>query len=383
MCKGAIHRALINKQGKQNRMPPTSKTKGKDDRGEQMIGGPPAPKSRTVNTANIPGPVKAAIVMVALGPEASGKVFQILEEPEVEHLSTEIARLENISSEVREAVLQEFHDLAMAHQYISQGGMEYARTVLENALGPKRANEILEKVQQKIRTTGFNLLENIDPKQLVNYIQKEHPQTIALLLAHMEPANAAPIVSALPQEVQIDVATRIATMESISPETLSQIEVVLVSQIKSLFGGDVSEIGGVKAVAEILNNVDRGAEKNILGNLERENPELATEIKKLMFVFEDALLLDDRSMQRLLKEIDTKELGMALKGASEELQEKFFRNMSSRASEMIREDMQFMGPIRLKDVEEVQQRIVDVIRRLEEDGEIIISGRGGDDNIVV
>jgi len=358
-----------------------SKTKDKD--GDQMIGGPPAPKSRTVNTANIPGPVKAAIVMVALGPEASGKVFQILEEPEVEHLSTEIARLDNISSEVREAVLQEFHDLAMAHQYISQGGMEYARTVLENALGPKRASEILEKVQQKIRTTGFNLLENIDPKQLVNYIQKEHPQTIALLLAHMEPANAAPIVSALPQEVQIDVATRIATMESISPETLSQIEVVLVSQIKSLFGGDVSEIGGVKAVAEILNNVDRGAEKNILGNLERENPELATEIKKLMFVFEDALLLDDRSMQRLLKEIDTKELGMALKGASEELQEKFFRNMSSRASEMIREDMQFMGPIRLKDVEEVQQRIVDVIRRLEEDGEIIISGRGGDDNIVV
>ena len=362
-------------------MPPVKSKK--NDGGEQMVGGSKAAQQRMVNTANIPGPVKAAIVMVALGTEASGKVFQILEDPEVEQLSTEIARLENVSQDVREAVLQEFHELAMAHQYISQGGMDYARQVLEAALGPKRAQEILEKVQAKIRTTGFNLLENIDPKQLVNYIQKEHPQTIALLLAHMEPANAAPIVSALPQEVQIDVATRIATMESISPETLSQIEVVLVSQIKSLFGGDVSEIGGVKAVAEILNNVDRGAEKNILGNLERENPELATEIKKLMFVFEDALLLDDRSMQRLLKEIDTKELGMALKGASEELQEKFFRNMSSRASEMIREDMQFMGPIRLKDVEEVQQRIVDVIRRLEEDGEIIISGRGGDDNIVV
>ncbi|MDR0308216.1 MAG: flagellar motor switch protein FliG [Chitinispirillales bacterium] len=364
-------------------MPPVKSKK--DNSGEQMIGAPKAAKTghRTVNTANIPGPVKAAIVMVALGTEASGKVFQILEDPEVEQLSTEIARLENVSPDVREAVLQEFHELALAHQFISQGGMDYARQVLENALGPKKAQEILEKVQAKIRTTGFNLLENIDPKQLVNYIQKEHPQTIALLLAHMEPANAAPIVSALPQEVQIDVATRIATMESISPETLSQIEVVLVSQIKSLFGGDVSEIGGVKAVAEILNNVDRGAEKNILGNLERENPELATEIKKLMFVFEDTLLLDDRSMQRLMKEIDTKELGMALKGASEELQEKFFRNMSSRASEMIREDMQFMGPIRLKDVEEVQQRIVDVIRRLEEDGEIIISGRGGDDNIVV
>ncbi len=340
-------------------------------------------EGRSIDTTGIPGPVKAAIVMVALGSEASSQIFKNLDESDIERLSTEIARLDNISPDIREAVLEEFHNLALAHQYISQGGLDYAREVLEAALGPRKAKEILEKVQQTIRTTGFNLLENIDPKQLVNFIQKEHPQTIALLLAHMEPANAAPIISALPQEMQVDVATRIATMESISPETLSQVEEVLVSQIKSLFGGDVSEIGGVKAVAEMLNSVDRGAEKNILGNLERENPELATEIKNLMFVFEDVLLLDDRSMQRLLKEIDTKELAMALKGASDELQEKFFRNMSSRAAEMIKEDMQYMGPIRLKDVEEVQQRIVDVIRRLEEDGEIIISGRGGEDEIVV
>ena len=279
-------------------------------------------------------------------------------------------------------MLEEFHNLAMAHQYVTQGGIEYAREDSEAALGPRKAKEILEKVQQTIRTTGFNLLENIDPKQIVNFIQKEHPQTIALLLAHMEAKNAAPIVSALPQELQVDVATRIATMESISPETLDQVEEVLVSQIKSLFGGDVSEIGGVKAVAELLNNVDRGAEKNILGNLERENPELATEIKNLMFVFEDVLLLDDRSMQKSIKEVGyKKELSMALKGASDELQVKFFRNMSSRAAEMIKEDMDFMGPIRLKDVEEVQQRIVDVIRRLEEDGEIIISGRGGEEDI--
>ena len=340
-------------------------------------------KKKNVDIRGIPGPVKAAIVMVALGTDASSKVFQILDDADIERLSTEIARLENISQDVREAVLEEFHNLALAHQYISQGGLDYARQVLEAALGPGKASEILEKVQQKIRTTGFNLLENVDPKQLVNYIQKEHPQTIAILLAHMGPANAAGIVSALPQQVQVDVATRVATMESISPDTLSQIEEVLVQQIKSLFGGDVSEIGGVKAVAEILNNVDRNTEKNIIGNLERENPELATEIKKLMFVFEDAGLLDDRSIQRLMKEIDTKELGMALKGASEELQEKFLRNMSARASEMIKEDMQFMGPIRLKDVEEVQQRIVDTIRRLEEDGEIIISGRGGDEGVVV
>jgi flagellar motor switch protein FliG len=336
-----------------------------------------------VSTEGIPGRKKAAIVMVALGSNASSQIFKNLDEREVEALTTEIARLDNVTPQIREAVLQEFHNLAMAHQFISQGGIEYAREILEQALGPRKAKEILEKVQQSIRTTGFNLLENVDPKQLVNFIQKEHPQTIALLLAHMEPGNAAPIISSLPQELQVDVATRIATMESISPDTLDQVEEVLVGQVKSLFGGDVSEIGGVKAVAEILNSVDRGAEKNILGNLERENPELATEIKNLMFVFEDVMLLDDRSMQRVLKEVDTKELSMALKGASDELQDKFFRNMSSRAAEMIKEDMEYMGPIRLKDVEEVQQRIVDVIRRLEEDGEIIISGRGGEEDIVV
>lgn len=346
-------------------------------------GGGSSQRDSRVDTSQLTGPNKAAIVMVALGTDASSQIFKNLNELEVERLSTEIAKLDNVSPEVREAVLEEFHNLAMAHQYVTQGGIEYAREILEAALGPRKAKEILEKVQQTIRTTGFNLLENIDPKQIVNFIQKEHPQTIALLLAHMEAKNAAPIVSALPQELQVDVATRIATMESISPETLDQVEEVLVSQIKSLFGGDVSEIGGVKAVAELLNNVDRGAEKNILGNLERENPELATEIKNLMFVFEDVLLLDDRSMQRVLKEVDTKELSMALKGASDELQVKFFRNMSSRAAEMIKEDMDFMGPIRLKDVEEVQQRIVDVIRRLEEDGEIIISGRGGEEDIVV
>jgi flagellar motor switch protein FliG len=351
----------------------------KDKKGQES---PAAPAAHT-SVSGLPGPKKAAIVMVALGKEASSQIFRNLDESEVERLSTEIARLDNVTPEIRDAVLEEFHQLAMAYQYVSQGGLEYARQVLEQALGSRKAKEILEKVQQSIRTTGFNLLENIDPKQLVNFIQKEHPQTIALLLAHMTPNNSAQIISALPQELQVDVATRIATMESISPDTLDQVEEVLVSQVKSLFGGDVSEIGGVKAVAEILNSVDRGAEKNILGNLERENPELATEIKNLMFVFEDVMLLDDRSMQRVLKEIDTKELSMALKGASEELQTKFFRNMSQRAAEMIREDMEFMGPIRLKDVEEVQQRIVDVIRRLEEDGEIIISGRGGEEDIVV
>ncbi|MBL8028502.1 MAG: flagellar motor switch protein FliG [Fibrobacteres bacterium] len=332
---------------------------------------------------NMPGPKKAAIVLVALGTESSSKIFQKMSDAEVEKLTTEIARLDGINPDTRERVLEEFHHLTMAQQFISQGGIDYAREVLEAALGPVRAKEILDKVQDAIRTTGFNLLESVDPQQLVNYIQKEHPQTIALLLAHMGTQAASRILSALPAEMQVEVATRIATMESVSPDVLNQIEQVLSEQVKSLFGGNVSEIGGVKAIAEMLNMVDRGAEKNILGNLERENPELAAEIKNLMFVFEDILLIDDRSMQRVLKEIDTKELSLALKGSSEEVQAKFFRNMSSRAAEMIKEEMEFMGPVRLKDVEECQQRIVDVVRRLEDDGEIVISGRGGSDDVVV
>ncbi|MFH1761905.1 MAG: flagellar motor switch protein FliG [bacterium] len=336
-----------------------------------------------MKTSNLSGPAKAALVMVVLGTNVSSQVFKHLDEPEVERLTAEIARLRTVTPEIREAVLEEFHQLSMAYQFISQGGMEYAREVLEAALGAEKAKEILSKVEQSIRTTGFNLLENVDPVQLVNFIQKEHPQTIALLLAHMNKEHSATIISALPAELQVDVASRIATMESISPDIIGQVEHVLSEQIKSLFGGDVSEIGGVKSVAEMLNLVDRSAEKNILGSLERENPELATEIKNLMFVFEDITLLDDRSMQRVLKEVDTKELSLALKGASEEVQNKFFKNMSQRAGEMIKEEMEYMGPVRLRDVEECQQRIVEVVRRLEDEGEIMITGRGGEDEIVV
>jgi flagellar motor switch protein FliG len=332
---------------------------------------------------DIPGPKKAAILLVALGSETASALLKNLSEQEVETLTAQIASLEGVTPEMREEVLEEFHHMALAQQYIAQGGMRYAQEVLESALGVRKAKEIIEKVQSTIRTTGFHLLDHVDPNQLVSFIQKEHPQTIALLLAHMKAETAASTLSALPQDLQVEVATRIATMESISPEVLQQVEQVLAQQIKSLFSGDAAEVGGVKSVAEMLNLVDRGAEKNILGNLERDNPELATEIKSLMFVFEDILLLDDKGMQRVLKEIDTKELSLALKGSNEQVQNKFFANMSSRAADMIREEMAYMGPVRLKDVEEVQARIVDVVRRLEEDGEVIVSGRGGDDDVIV
>lgn len=336
-----------------------------------------------VGTLKMSGATKAAVMMVTLGAEACAQIFKSLEEEDIEILTAEIARLEGITPEMRERVLEEFHQMAVAQKFILQGGVDYAKQALEAAVGPRRAREILEKVQSTIRHTGFSLLKDVEPQQLVNFIQKEHPQTVALLLAHMDSDQAAPILSALPQELQVDVTTRLATMQSVSPDVLEQVEEVLSQQMKSLFGGNVSEVGGVKFVAEMLNQVDRGAEKNILGNLERENPELATEIKNLMFVFEDIGLLDDRGIQRVLKEVDTKELSLALKGASETVSEKFFKNMSSRAAEMMKEDMQFMGPVKLKDVEASQQRIVDVVRRLEDDGEIVISGRGGDDEVVV
>jgi flagellar motor switch protein FliG len=336
-----------------------------------------------VAMAKMTGATKAAVMMVTLGAEACAQIFKSLEEEDIEILTAEIARLEGITPEMRERVLEEFHQMAVAQKFILQGGVDYAKQALEAAVGPRRAREILEKVQSSIRHTGFSLLKDVEPQQLVNFIQKEHPQTVALLLAHMDSQQAAPILSALPQELQVDVTTRLATMQSVSPDVLEQVEEVLSQQMKSLFGGNVSEVGGVKFVAEMLNQVDRGAEKNILGNLERENPELATEIKNLMFVFEDIGLLDDRGIQRVLKEVDTKELGLALKGASEAVSEKFFKNMSSRAAEMMKDDMAFMGPVKLKDVEASQQRIVDVVRRLEDDGEIVISGRGGEDEVVV
>ncbi len=342
-----------------------------------------APSKPGVTHIDVPGPKKAAIILVSLGSEVAAQVFKNLQDEEVESVAREIARLRGVTPEIRSSVLEEFHDTAIAQRFIDEGGVDYARSALESALGSRKAKEILEKVQRSIRTTGFNLLETVDPSQLVNFIQKEHPQTIALLLAHMQVGVAAGILSALPQELQVDVATRLATMESVSPDVLDQVEQVLSQQIKTLFGGDVSDVGGVKFVAEILNNVDRGAQKNILGNLERENPELATEVKNLMFVFEDIMLLDDRSIRRLLKDVDTKELGMALKGANDQVKDKFFRNMSSRAADMMKDDMNFMGPVRLKEVEESQQRIVDVVRRLEDDGEIVISGRGGEDEVVV
>ncbi len=335
-----------------------------------------------VSVESLTGRQKAAILCIAIGPEVASQIFKNLKDKDIEKLSIEIASMRDISSPVMEAVVEEFYQMIMAQEYISQGGIEFAKQILEKALGPRKAHEIVSKVEAAIHVSGFKLLKEVDPNQLLNFIQHEHPQTISLILANLDSDQTAQIIADLPPEIQADVAYRIATMGKISPDLLNDIESVLESQVESIFGQDLSTAGGAKAVAEILNLASRSVEKTILGDLEKRNPELATEIKNLMFVFEDITLLDDRSIQRVLREVDSKELALSLKVATDEVKDLIFRNMSERASNLLREELEFMGPVRLKDVEESQLKIVDIVRSLEEEGEIVISGRGGEEEII-
>lgn len=326
---------------------------------------------------------KAAIALIAFGTDVSAAVLKDLGENDLEKLTIEIANLRDVPPDVEDMVIQECHEIFMARQYISQGGVDYARDVLEKAIGKNRAMSLMNKLESSLITSGFNLLKNIDPKQLVQFIQNEHPQTISLILTQVTPQQASAILSELPPELQSEVAIRIATMEKISPEVLKQIESTLEAHFATNAIRDLSVSGGAKAIADILNLVETSAEKNILQTLEAENAELAAEIKNMMFVFDDIILLDDRSVQRLLKEVETKDLSIALKAASDEVKSKIYSNVSERVSMMIQEEMEFMGPMRLSDVEAAQQKIVESVRRLEEEGQIVISGRGGKEDIVV
>jgi len=323
---------------------------------------------------------KAAIILIAMGTEMSAQVMRHLSESEIEKLSTQIALVENIDSKTEMAVLSEFYSMMKASEYISEGGVNYAREVLEASLGKNRADGLMKKIQDTLHPTGFSLLKDVDPIHLLEFIRNEHPQTIALILSQLNPAQAAGVLGQLPEDVQTDVAMRIATMEKITPEVINEVESVLDIHLKEVISGNLSASGGVKAVASILNLVDRSTEKSILGNMEMENPELTSNIKNLMFVFEDLLILDDKSIQMILKEVDAKELATALKASSDELKEKIFKNVSERVVDMIKEEMDYTGPIRLSVVEETQQRIVEVVRRLEEEQQIVIvrGGEGGE-----
>jgi flagellar motor switch protein FliG len=280
-------------------------------------------------------------------------------------------------------VLDEFHQMALAQEYIAQGGVAYASEILERALGPKRAREILERLKGQIQPAAFEIVKKVDPKNLLDFIRREHPQTIALILANMDPKQAAQTLSELAADLQSDVVLRIATMDKTNPEVIKQIETILESRLSSLFTQEVSISGGVKSVAEIMNRLDRSTERSLLGTLQEQDGELAESIRRLMFTFEDIVHVDDRGVQRILKELDQRDLALALKAAGPEVGGKIFKNMSERAAGLLKEEIGYLGPVRLRDVEESQRRIVDIVRRLEESGEIIVQGRGGQDDIVV
>ena len=328
------------------------------------------------------GRQKSAIFLVTIGSELSAEIFKYLREDEIETLTFEIARLETIDSEQKDTILQEFQELMMANQFISTGGIDYARELLEKSLGSQKAIDIINRLTSSLQVRPFDFIRRTDPAHLLNFIQQEHPQTIALILAYLEPNKASVILQNLPHEVQSDVARRIATMDRTSPEVLREVERVLEKKLSTLSSEDYTTAGGVENIVEILNLVDRASEKQIIEALEDEDPELAEEIKKRMFVFEDIVLLSDRDIQKVMREVDSQELAKALKSVDTEVQEKIFKNMSKRAATMLKEDMEYMGPVRLKDVEEAQQKIVSIIRHLEDTGEIIIA-RSGEDEMVV
>ncbi|WP_026692492.1 flagellar motor switch protein FliG [Peribacillus kribbensis] len=328
------------------------------------------------------GKQKAAILLISLGPDVSASVYKHLSEEEIERLTLEISGVRKVDSKNKEEIVEEFHNIAMAQDYIAQGGIGYAKTVLEKALGSEQASAIINRLTSSLQVRPFDFARKADPGQILNFIQNEHPQTIALILSYLDPAQAGQILSELPQEVQADIARRIAIMDSTSPEIINEVEQILERKLSATVTHDYTQTGGVEAVVEVLNGVDRSTERTILDALEIQDPELAEEIKKRMFVFEDIVTLDSRAIQRVIRDAENDDLMLSLKVSSEEVKDIVFKNMSKRMVDTFQEEMEFMGPVRLRDVEEAQSRIVAVIRRLEESGEIVIARGGGDDIIV-
>ncbi|MCW5941857.1 MAG: flagellar motor switch protein FliG [Fimbriimonadaceae bacterium] len=334
------------------------------------------------SAADLTNRQKASVLLMILGPSRASKVMQHLPDEYIEALSLEMARLGKVGREQKGQVVSEFHELAMAQDIVSDSGLEAARALLEEAFGADKAQSIIGKVVEAMKVVPFDFLKNADPAQVLSIIQDEHPQTIALILAYLPLMSAGSILTKLPTELRADVAERIAMMDQTPPEVIQRVERVLEKKVSSLVTHDMTQAGGPKALVEMLHGVDRSTERVILDGLAESNPELAEAVKNMMFVFEDVVQLDDRAIQAILKEVDMKELGTALKGVSKEVQEKIFRNMSERAVGMLKEEMEYMGPTRLKVVEEAQQRIVATIRKLEEAGEIQVT-RSGEEDVLV
>ncbi len=335
-----------------------------------------------MSRAKVSGVKKSAILLMTLGPTLSAKILKHFSEADIERISLEIANTTKVEVDTVQAVMDEFVVLGQARKYLLDGGLEYARTLLEQTLGNQKAGEVIKRLRDASQIKPFMFVRKADPKQLTNLISQEHPQTIALILAYLDPHQASQVIASLPDEQQADIARRIALMDRTSPEVLREVELVLKEKLSSVVQQDFASAGGIQALVDILNNVDRGTEKLILEELEKDDDELVEEIRKRMFIFEDIISLDNASIQRIIREVDSKDLALALKGSSEEVRERLFKNVSKRAAEMLREEIDFMGPVRVREVEEAQQRIVSIIRKLDETGEIIIS-RGGEDAIIV
>lgn len=326
---------------------------------------------------------KAAILLLALDRKASALLLEKLQPTEVEDVARELAHLGEVPKKLRDAVIKEFYDLAAASSWAVEGGVFAARKMLSDCLSKDQADAIMDRVGQTIRRTPFAFLAKADSANLLTFIQDEHPQTIALIVSHLSYTKAAEVLAGLPSGKQIEVVKRVANMDQTNPEVVAEVERGLESRLANMLGQSFESIGGVNSVAEVLNLIDRTTEKGIMDGLNNDDPDLVESIRRLMFVFDDVNMVDDKGIQSVLKEVENEELSLALKTASDELKEKIFKNMSTRAAEMIQEDMQYMGPVRVADVEAAQQRIVDIVRRLEDSGEIIISGRGGDKDLII
>lgn len=336
-----------------------------------------------VQHKSLSGREKAAILLISLGPDLSSLVMRHLKEEDIDILTLEIAGIRRVDTEVGEVVMREFSDMFTAQQYINEGGIEYAKVLLEKALGKEQAVDVLSRLTASLQVRPFDFARKAEPSQLLNFLESESPQTIALVLSYLSPNQSGSILASLGPDLQVEVARRIASMEGTTPEVIKEIERILERKIVSVSGQDYTRTGGVPAIVDILNNVDRQTEKTILNALDVEAPELSEEIKKRMFLFEDIIYLDDRAIQRFMREVDmSRDLPLALKAASDEVKQKIYRNLSSRAVETLKESIDYLGPVRMRDVEDAQQRIVGVIRRLEDQGEIVV-GRGGGEEIIV
>jgi flagellar motor switch protein FliG len=329
------------------------------------------------------GLTKAAILLLAVGPERAASMLKFMDQKSVEEVTRELAGLGRVPAKLHAEVISEFYNVTIASQYLTEGGLEYAKKILQQSLDPKSAERMLGQIQTQVQKTPFAFLQRAEAENLLTFIQDEHPQTIALIICHLQHHKASELIGGLPMQKQIEVIKRVANMEQTNPEVIREVERGLESRLSSMLGQSMEKAGGVETVAEILNLADRATEKSIMEGLEAEDPDLVEQIRRLMFVFEDILKVNDKGIQAVLKEVDNSELGLALKTASEELRNKIFKNMSERAAALIREDMEYMGPVKVSDVEGAQQRIVDIVRRLEDAGEVVVEGRGGDTEMLV